>query len=35
VSEVVCSKCETKPALKQFRRLWCECGELEGFVMEG
>jgi hypothetical protein len=30
--EVTCPKCGTKPALRQFGRLWCECGELEGFV---
>jgi hypothetical protein len=35
VAEVVRPKSETKPALKQFGRRWCECGELEGFVMEG
>jgi hypothetical protein len=29
---VICSRCGTKPALRQFGRYQCGCGELEGFV---
>jgi hypothetical protein len=31
--EVTCPKCRTMPALRQFSRYSCECGELEGFAM--
>jgi hypothetical protein len=31
--EAVCHGCGAKPALKEFGRYRCECGELEGFVI--
>jgi len=33
-AHVTCPKCGTKPALRQFGRYQCECGELEGFAQE-
>jgi hypothetical protein len=30
----ICPSCGTKPAIRQFGRYQCECGELEGFVTE-
>jgi hypothetical protein len=27
----ICPRCGTKPAMREFRRYQCECGELEGF----
>jgi hypothetical protein len=29
--QAVCPGCGTKPAIRQFGRYQCECGELEGF----
>jgi hypothetical protein len=29
---VICPGCGTKPALREFGRYECECGDLEGFV---
>jgi hypothetical protein len=28
----ICRSCGTNPAMKEFGRYQCECGELEGFV---
>src|SRR5215204_5661881 len=30
----ICPGCGTTPAIRQFGRYQCECGELEGFAME-
>lgn len=30
--DVTCPSCGTNPAMRQFGRYQCECGELEGFV---
>jgi hypothetical protein len=30
---VICSRCGTKPAMREFGRYRCECGEVEGFVL--
>lgn len=30
----ICPSCGTKPAVRQFGRYQCECGQLEGFVQE-
>ena len=30
----ICPGCGTKPAMRQFGRYQCHCGELEGFVTE-
>ena len=27
----ICPSCGTKPAVRQFKRYQCECGQLEGF----
>lgn len=30
-THAICPSCGTTPAMRQFRRYQCECGELEGF----
>jgi pyruvate/2-oxoacid:ferredoxin oxidoreductase beta subunit len=30
-NDAICPGCGTNPAMKQFGRYQCECGELEGF----
>jgi hypothetical protein len=30
--ELTCPECETTPRLRQFTRMSCECGKLEGVV---
>jgi|1186.fasta_scaffold56601_1 hypothetical protein len=35
VRDVMCSKCGMRPALRQFARYSCECGEIQGFTSRG